>query len=99
MWDQPIENRWREKSARHITFQHVHEQHKDTRRLAQHAHGVRRADVAAADTADINALRLRHEKAKWNRAEQIRGERDQDVTQNWHGGNLTVAGWKLKVES
>jgi hypothetical protein len=38
-------------------------------------------------------------KTERNRAEQISGERGQDVSENRHGDNLTVECRKLKVES
>ena len=96
---QPVENQWGKKGAGGITFQRIHQQHKNPRRFAQHAHRIGRADVPAAHAANVYPLRLRDEIAKRNRAEQIRAERDQDVTQNCHSANLTVAGCRLKVES
>ena len=79
-WQKSMQTNGASQADGGITFQRVQQQHDNPRRFAEHAHGVRRADVAAADGADVNALRLRHEKAGRNRAEQIRGERGQDVS-------------------
>ena len=78
----PIENQWRKKSAGGVPFEGIDQQHKNSRRFAERAHGVRRADVAAADVPDINALRPGRKVTRGNRAQEIRSHGDDGITQN-----------------
>ena len=51
---------------------------------------LRAGRLTVIDATNVHALRLRHEKSRRDRAEQIRRDRDDDVSENWHGGSLTV---------
>ena len=61
------------------SFQSIRQQDGDADRFAEYAHGIGRADVPAADGADVDAPGLGSKVAGGDRAEQIRAERGQDV--------------------
>src|SRR5206468_8175154 len=69
-------------------FECVRKQNKYSRRYAQVSKYIRRADVPAADRADIDPARLRHQESGWNRAEQITNHHRHDVSHNWHSDTL-----------
>ncbi len=76
-----------------IAFGHIENQSHDARQLAERAGHVRRADVAAADLANVRAgHQLDDEEAEWNRSEEIR---DDEQAGDEHGGILAFRGEAL----
>ena len=69
-----------------VAFQSINDERKYSRRFADHAKNIGRADVAAANGANVNPLRARDQIAGRDRAQQIRRHGDDDV--NEHGGTL-----------
>ena len=57
----PVENQWGNKSTRGKTLDPVRHKHEDARRFAENAKNIGRADVAAANGANVNPLGPRNQ--------------------------------------
>src|SRR6516165_6473283 len=73
------------------TLQHIHQQHKNPCRLPEYAQGVRRANISTAGVADVDAFGFGNQESSRNRAEQIRPQRRQDVSEYRHGASVGQA--------
>ncbi len=73
-----------DKDNRKPAFERISEQDKNARGFAQKPENICGSDVPAADGADVNPARFRHQKSRWNRAQQIGRKAGEDVTRNEH---------------
>ena len=74
-------------------------QHEDARRLAEKAENVRRADIPAADRANVNPLGPGHKITRGNGTEQIGPDRHSDVADEVHGVNVGAPTSRFQEES
>ena len=88
-----------EKLTRKESLQRVNDEDKNAGGFTEDAKHICRADIPAADGANINAARLRDEKSRRNGSDKIRQHDQRDVAHNVHILNVETKTPNLKVQT